>query len=161
MSKRIQFNDSDGNVYPNGYVQTWTVVGNIMFAPNLAASYGRATITFDGSIYRIEFSVKVTASNNDTSSFNGGIMAIAFTSTVGKLIEPISLMGHWRRWVNGVRDVTYDGYGTCFVAANLTGYGGYWRLARTYTTSGDVGSWPVGTIFNSVNNTYEGVVYGR
>ncbi len=117
---------------------------------------GSATITLDNGNARIDFNCNIVTVDS-AESFMYGINRDLFTSITGKTITPVGkgIMSFYG--ANGALDDLTNGYGgTCEILNNMDKF---WRPARVYDTSGNVGGWSslafaqgmriVGTVFGT------------
>lgn len=114
--------------------------------------YGTAIIILSNGIAKIDFTLKIET-NSGTAYQDYGINRNLLISTIGKTITPMT----------GGSVLYYNSTGE--INTNLSGYGGrfsvsnqFWKPARVYTTSGDVGSWSSDSF--TVGRIISGTCYG-
>lgn len=116
---------------------------------------GSATITLDNGNARIDFNCDiVTADTTDTAYY--GINRDLFETITGKTITPVFKGNMVYYNTSGAIDTNINGYGgTCEIVDNM---GKFWRPARVYDTSGNVGGW--GSLTFAQGMRIVGTVFG-
>ena len=121
------------NIAPKIYAYTGKLLNDSANAH--INGYGTAIIILSNGIAKIEFTLKIET-NSGTAYQDYGINRNLLASTIGKTITPMT----------GGSVLYYNNTGE--INTNLSGYGGsfavsnqFWKPARVYNTSGDVGSW--------------------
>lgn len=97
--------------------------------------YGTAIITLSNGIAKIDFTLKIET-NSGTAYQDYGINRNLLVSTIGKTITPVQSGSFLVYNSTGEINTNLSGYGGCFTVSNQ-----FWKPARVYNTSGDVGSW--------------------